>query len=146
MKYEINIKKKKIANLMVSLNMFTFPSGKTWIHSPAANFSMQKSMASWYTPPPLITGMHLPSIKKYECQEFVKQMSWAASDHLILRRSIRYLRSRLAKWVQRFFCLKFFHSIAYRWSFWERKDMIQEKENSCIYEGMQAYVHVYVSK
>lgn len=93
--------------------MFTFPSGKTWTHSPQANLSMQKSMASWYTPSPLTTGMHLPSMKKQECQTFVKQMSCAASDHRVLRRLIPCRKSRVAKWVQRFFCLKFFHSIAF---------------------------------
>jgi hypothetical protein len=43
-----------------------------------------------------MTGTHLPSMKKYEWKTFVKQMSWAASDHRIFLRSQICLRLRVA--------------------------------------------------
>jgi hypothetical protein len=44
-----------------------------------------------------MTGTHLPSMKKYEWKTFVKQMSWAASDHLIFLRLQTCLRLRQAR-------------------------------------------------
>lgn len=82
--------------LMFSLSMLTFPSGNTWTQSPSPNFSIQKSMASWWTPSPRTTGMHLPIIKKYECHLFVKQMSFAANDQRNVLRLRMYFKSKVA--------------------------------------------------